>query len=299
MSEAPLPAWVDAALEGLKKGDDKYAAVKEAVLALARRFTTDGVDPNRKFIETMRAVQEVGDLGAVIAGVIVLLDRKGTEGMSKEDAMAHLDTHVTGLAAATAPSGDGQQNEDMQKAAVDLLGELTRMTGERQGVWDLELASDITRRIAESDLILANNELDEATKKQIRKLVAELNERVAARPATAAPLAEQESEWEASSRFSYDNALDTLKRYVEEAGSVNDTELADALSQANELLASADMPSALGDDLQNSVDSARTRKANQDKNASQVSQGTLQDITKANTRRITGVLLPPPSVLKF
>jgi hypothetical protein len=100
MSEGTLPVWVDAALQGLQKGDPNYATVEKAVLALARRFTTDGVNPNKEFIETMRAVQKVNELGAVIAGVIVLLDHpKGTQGMSKEDAMAHLDTHVTRLAA--------------------------------------------------------------------------------------------------------------------------------------------------------------------------------------------------------
>ncbi len=96
----PLPAWVDAALKGLKEDEENYATVENAVLALARRFTTDGVTPNKEFIETMRAVQEVDKLGAVIAGVIVLLDHpKGTQGMSKEDAMAHLGAHVTRLAA--------------------------------------------------------------------------------------------------------------------------------------------------------------------------------------------------------
>ena len=48
----------------------------------------------------MRDVQAVGDLGAVIAGVAVLLNHdKGTEGMTKIDAMAHLDKHVLGPAA--------------------------------------------------------------------------------------------------------------------------------------------------------------------------------------------------------
>ena len=118
MSAAPAPrGWVDAALEGLAPDDDKYPAVKEAVIALASRFTTAGLEPNRQFIETMRAVPTVSDLGAVIAGLAVLLDHKGTEGMTKEEASEALDAHVAGLAAATATGGD----EAAQMAAEDAV----------------------------------------------------------------------------------------------------------------------------------------------------------------------------------
>lgn len=117
MSTAPLPAWVTAALKGLAPGDPNYATVKKAVLALASRFTTAGVEPNRKFIETMRDVQAVDKLGAVIAGLAVLLDHKGTEGMSKEEASEALDAHVARLAAATATGGDAAAQMDARDAA--------------------------------------------------------------------------------------------------------------------------------------------------------------------------------------
>ena len=123
MSTAPLPVWVTAALEGLKKDEENYATVENAVLALARRFTTDGVTPNKEFIETMRAVQEVDKLGAVIAGVIVLLEHpKGTQGMSKEDAMAHLNTYVTRLAA--------ERTRAKVDRAMALLMEWSKTAGE-------------------------------------------------------------------------------------------------------------------------------------------------------------------------
>ena len=60
----------------------------------------------------MRAVPTVSDLGAVIAGLVVLLDRKGEEGMTKEEAGAELDAHVARLAAATAPGEDAADEAD-------------------------------------------------------------------------------------------------------------------------------------------------------------------------------------------
>ena len=197
MSEAAPQGWVDAALEGLAPGDPNYATVKKAVIELASRFTTAGIEPNRQFIETMRDVKTVRDLGAVIAGLAVLLDHKGTEGMSKEEASEALDAHVTGLAAnpaageagdnssATAPSADAENEAQSQRGiaasrADQLINELTQVT-ERESPWTDELSSSIPQRIADSVEILKDPYVEDDTKNKIRELVEKLNERVAAR----------------------------------------------------------------------------------------------------------------------
>jgi hypothetical protein len=319
MRTAPLPVWVTAALKGLAPGDPNYATVKKAVLALASRFTTAGVEPNRKFIETMRDVQAVGDLGAVIAGVAVLLDHpKGTEGMSADEARKQFDTYFTrdrtgreeeSAAAATAPSGDaendrvfeegiaasldGQPNEDMQKAAVDLLGELTRMAGDRASVRNDSWLSAITEKIEASKPILEDGTVDKNTQTKIRELVVRLEEqRLAQKAAVAQSADELKLKWEDTNMILYIEALQTLNTYVANENDIDyDTyEVEQALANSATLLEDRTMPTERQRILREAAAQAKLKY--------ELDKRELQGF--ASRRLRTAALHPaPPSVLKF